>query len=149
MYYVHTRMNCNEQNMYNVCACIYNAHTCFNQLSQQVFRGQHRDAELRDIPQPSHAREDEDGGSPCPEDGDFFYARPDAEETEEAINKFISGLESQEQSCYDSLHTLLSRLPVPVAPQQNVACCTRGLASRWAPVTLQQRMAGVAAMCMR
>ena len=54
------------------------------------------------------------GGSPCPEDGDLFYARPDAEETEEAINKFISCLESQEQSCFASLHTLLSRLPVPV-----------------------------------
>ena len=31
-----------------------------------------------------------DQGSPCPEDGDFFYARPDAEETEEAINKFMT-----------------------------------------------------------
>ncbi len=46
----------------------------------------------------------------------FFYARPgpDAAETEKAINKFISGLESQEQADFDRLHTLLSRLPVPV-----------------------------------
>jgi hypothetical protein len=70
---------------------------------------------MRDIPQPSNAREDEDGGSPCPEDGDFFDARPDAEETEKAISKFISGLECEEQSCFESLHTLLSKLPVPVA----------------------------------
>jgi hypothetical protein len=58
-----------------------------------------------------------DGGSPCPEDGDFFYARPDATETEEAISKFISGLECQELSCFESLHTstLLSKMPVPVA----------------------------------
>ena len=70
---------------------------------------------MRDIPQLSHARDDEDQGSPWPEDGDFFYARPDAAETEEAINKFISGLDSQEQAGFDRLHTLLSRLPVPVA----------------------------------
>ncbi len=54
-----------------------------------------------------------------PEDGDYFHARPDAAEfaaeTEEAINKFISGLECQEQSCFDRLHTWLSKLPVPVA----------------------------------
>ncbi len=56
-----------------------------------------------------------DEGSPCPEDGDFFYARPDAAETEEAINKFLSGLESQEQAGFDRLHSLLSRLPVPVS----------------------------------
>ena len=55
-----------------------------------------------------------DGGSPCPEDGDFFYARPDAAETEEAINKFLKGLESQEEAGFDRLHSLLSRLPVPV-----------------------------------
>ena len=44
----------------------------------------------------SYARDNEDGGSPCLEDGDFFYARPDAAETEEAISKFISGLDIQE-----------------------------------------------------
>ena len=56
-----------------------------------------------------------DQGCPCPEDGDFFDARPDAAETEEAINKFVSGLESQELAGFDRLHSLLSRLPVPVA----------------------------------
>ncbi len=70
---------------------------------------------MRDIPLLSYARDTEYQGSPCPEDGDFFYARPDAAETEEAINKFISGLDSQEQAGFDRLHTLLSRLPVPVA----------------------------------
>ncbi len=49
---------------------------------------QHRDVLRSDIPQPPSARQDEDGGSPCPEDGDFFYARPDAAEIEEAISKF-------------------------------------------------------------
>ena len=74
----------------------------FNQLSQQVLvaNGHHRDA---DVPQPraSYARDNEDGGSPSLEDGGFFYARPDAAETEEAISKFISGLESQEQAGFD------------------------------------------------
>jgi hypothetical protein len=67
---------------------------------------------VRDIPLLSHAKDDEDQGSPCPEDGDFFYAMPDAAETEDAINKFISGLDSQEQAGFDRLHTLLT---VPVA----------------------------------
>jgi hypothetical protein len=44
-----------------------------------------------------------------------FYGRPDAAEAEEAIDTFISGLKSQEQAGFDRLHTLLSRLPVPVA----------------------------------
>ena len=51
-----------------------------------------------------------DGGSPCPEDGDFFDARPDAEDTEEAINKFLEGLESQEEAGFDRLHSLLENL---------------------------------------
>ena len=67
-----------------------------------------------DIPQPPSARQDEDGGSPCPEDGDFFNARSDAAEKEEAISKFISGLESQEQSGesgirYPSMLVMLNR----------------------------------------
>jgi hypothetical protein len=71
-------------------------------------------AGLRDIPWPSEALDNMDKGSPCPEDDDFFYARPDAAKTEEAINKFLSGLESQEQAGFNRLHSLLSSLPVPV-----------------------------------
>ena len=59
--------------------------------------------------------EDGDGGSPCPEDGEFMDARPDAAEMEEAIGKFVNGLENQERSGYHELHSLLSKLPVPVA----------------------------------
>ena len=47
--------------------------------------------------------------------GDFFYGRSNTEETEEAISKFMSGLEGQEASCFESLHTLLGKLPVPAA----------------------------------
>ena len=59
--------------------------------------------------------EDGDGGIPCPEDADFMDARPDAAEMEEAIGKFVNGLEQQERSGYHELYSLLSRLPVPVA----------------------------------
>ena len=59
--------------------------------------------------------EDGDGGIPCPEDADFIDARPDSAEMEEAIGKFVNGLEQQELSGYHELHSLLSRLPVPVA----------------------------------
>ena len=113
-------MYVNEQctNIVHTCYIHVYTSTCtwYNQLFQQVFVA---DTEMlmqvRDIPQLSHARDNEDQGSPCPEDGDFFYARSDAAEKEEAISKFISGLESQEQAGFDRLHTLLSRLPVPVA----------------------------------
>ncbi len=44
------------------------------------------------------------GGSACPEDGEFFTARPDAAEMEEAIGKFVSGLERQKQSGFNELH---------------------------------------------
>ena len=51
-----------------------------------------------------------DQGCPCPENGDFFYARPDAAETEEVINKFISGLESQELAGHAWVVCQLKRL---------------------------------------
>ena len=44
-----------------------------------------------------------DPGSPFPDDGDFFDARPDAVETEEAISKFMSGLESQEHAHIENI----------------------------------------------
>ncbi len=76
---------------------------------------------------PTPAVKDGDGGSPCPEDGEFFNARPDAAEMEEAIGKFVSGLELQEQSGSNELHSLLSKLPVPEANwDRNFACCRIG-----------------------
>ncbi len=64
---------------------MYKLYTWYKQLSTG-FRGRQRDADAgqRDIPLPSASRDDMDAGSPCPEDGDFFYARPDAADTEEA-----------------------------------------------------------------
>ena len=105
--------------MYTVCTWYIPGQSIHIPVVPTGFRGQHRDGVWSDLPLPSSAREDEDEGSPCPEDGDFFYARPDATETEEAISKFISGLECQEQSCFERLHTLLSKLPVPVTTTGN------------------------------
>ena len=124
--------------------------------------------------------EDGDGGIPCPEDADFMDARPDAAEMEEAIGKFVNGLEQQERSGYHELHSLLSRLPVPGATTGSKMSHSAALEggflptmdeeqqflagnstptiphqhnqhkrSGFASVTLQQQMAGVAAMCMR
>ena len=105
--------------MYIVCQCMNHICTMYVQCMYMVqtvvstgFRGRQRDADAgqRDIPLPSASRDDMDGGSPCPEDGDFFDARPDAEDTEGAINKFLEGLESQEEAGFDRLHSLLSKL---------------------------------------
>jgi hypothetical protein len=58
---------------------------------------------------------DSEGGdpNPCREDEEFFSA-PDAESQEEAINKFMEGLEGEEHSGFSQIHRLLSSLPVPV-----------------------------------
>jgi hypothetical protein len=43
----------------------------------------------------------------------------------------------------------MTRNSTPTIPQQYNSLSTRGLASLWAAVTLQQQMAGLAAICMR
>ena len=62
-------------------------------------RGGHRDAAMLDASQLPVEQEPEEGDpSPCPEDEEFFV-RPDAAGMEEAIGKFLDGLEGQE-SCH-------------------------------------------------
>ena len=57
----------------------------------------------------------EDGDPhPCPEDAEYFECRPDAEDMEEAIGKFMEGMEKQERTGYAALYKLLAGLPVPV-----------------------------------
>ncbi len=99
-------------NMYMQCLyMVHTAHTVpgFNQLSLQVFfhntEMQNRGISLLQgriwmgaVPVQKMVIE-------------VFYARPDTTEAEEAVSKFISGLECQEQSCFGSLHTLPSKLP--------------------------------------
>ena len=105
--------------IYYTIHCTVNTNICIHWFQPAWittgFRGKHRDKEQRAFTAPSPAKADQDQGIPCPEDGGFFYGRPNAEETEEAISKFMSGLEGQEASGFESLHSLLGKLPVPAA----------------------------------
>jgi hypothetical protein len=70
-----------------------------------------------DASQPPVEQEPEEGDpSPCPEDEEFFV-RPDAAGMEEAIGKFLDGLEGQECSGFEEMHRFLATLPVP-APKK-------------------------------
>ena len=50
---------------------------------------------------------------PCEEDEEFFKSLPNAEETEQAISKFLDGMPAVESNRYEQLHRHLARLPVP------------------------------------
>ncbi len=54
---------------------------------------------------------------PCEKDEEFFKSRPDAEEMEEAISKFLDGMPAVESKRYEQLHRHLARLPVPEAKE--------------------------------
>ena len=51
---------------------------------------------------------------PCPEDEEFFV-RPNAGDMEEAIDKFLDGLDGQERSGFEEMHRFLATLPIPSA----------------------------------
>ncbi len=87
------------------------------------FRGSHRDAAM---PPPSADMEDGDP-HPRPVDEEFFDCRPDAADMEEAIGKFMEGMEKQERTGFAALHKLLQGLPVPVL--KTAGCMTQAEAS--------------------
>ena len=62
------------------------------------FRAARLDAQMEEGPEGTPPSSDPDGGDPhpCPEDDEFFGV-PDAESQEEAINRFMEGLEQQER----------------------------------------------------
>ena len=68
------------------------------------FRDAHRD--IQDPPESARA-------SPDPHDEELMDARPDREEMEEAINKFLLQLEKQEKKGFKDLANILSQLPKP------------------------------------
>ncbi len=88
------------------------------------FRGSHRDAAMP-VPPPSADQASMEDGDPhpCPEDEEFFQSRPDAVDMEEAIGKFMEGMEKQERTGYSALHKLLQGLPVPVL--KTAGCMTQ------------------------
>ena len=74
---------------------------------------------MLDIVQPpaeALLEQDERDPDPCPEDEEFFEA-PDAESKEEAINKFLDGLEGHERGGFKDMHRFLDCLPVPVGKE--------------------------------
>ena len=60
-----------------------------------------------------HASSEEGDPHPCTEDEEFFETRPDAADVEEAISKFMEGMEKKQHTGYNSLHKPLQGLPVP------------------------------------
>ncbi len=87
-------------------------------ISWSAMHTAHRDAALREVVQPpisSEQQHDERDPDPCPPEDEVCFDAPDAASMEEAISKFVEGLESQEHSGFDDIHRLLKSLPVPVA----------------------------------
>ncbi len=68
--------------------------------------------ERAQAPVQSEPEPEEGDYAPCPEDEEFFV-RPDAAGMEEAVGKFLDGLEGQELSGCGELHQFLAKLPVP------------------------------------
>ena len=59
------------------------------------FRGSHRDAAIPP-PYADQASMEDGDPHPCPEAEEFFQSRPDAADMEEAIGKFMEGMEKPE-----------------------------------------------------
>jgi hypothetical protein len=93
--------------------------TPHNEGSIAGFRGARRDAAMPDIIRPpagSSLEQNESDPALCPEDEEFSY-EPDAESKQEAINKFLDGLEGRERGGFKDMHRFLDRFPVPVGEE--------------------------------
>ncbi len=74
----------------------------------------------RYVPVVETALDDDLDPHPCEEDGECFKSRPDQEEMEHAISKFLDGMPAVESKRYEQLHRYLARLPVPEAKKISV-----------------------------
>ena len=76
-------------------------------IANAGFRGSRRDEELLaggPVATQPHVMDDDEGdNNPCTEDEEFFQGMPDADEIEEAITKFLDGMEGQERSGFKDL----------------------------------------------
>jgi hypothetical protein len=68
--------------------------------------------EVAQPPFESEQEHEEGDPAPCPEDEEVFV-RPDAAGMEEAIGKFMDGMEGHERSGFQEMHRFLAKLPVP------------------------------------
>ena len=67
----------------------------------------------RFVPEAEDAVEEGQDPNPCEEDEEFFNSRPDAEEMEAAISKFLDAMPALELDGFQHLHKQLARLPLP------------------------------------
>ena len=106
-------------------------------IANAGFRGSRRDEELLAggpvATQPHVTDDDEGDNNPCTEDEEFFQGRPDADEIEEAITKFLDGMEGQERSGFKDLHRFLGRLPLPVAKDDRALLHSEALQGGFIP----------------
>ena len=80
------------------------------------FRGAIRDEpglSERYVPAQESVLDEDLDRDPCEEDEEFFESRPNAEQMEQAIGKFLDGMPAVESKGYEQLHRHLARLPVP------------------------------------
>jgi hypothetical protein len=101
------------------------------------FRGSRCDEELLAggpvATQPHVTDDDEGDDNPCTEDEEFFQRRPDADDMEEAITKFLDGMEGQERSGFKDLHRFLDRVPLPVAKEDSAMLNSEALQGGFIP----------------
>jgi hypothetical protein len=95
--------------------------TTHHEGSTAGFRGAHCDAAAPVILEPPgqssvDSDQDESDSCPAPEDEEFFQG-PDPESKEEAIHKFLDGMEDQERIGFKGIDRLLGRLPVPAGKE--------------------------------
>ncbi len=71
------------------------------------------------VPEAEGALEQDLDPHPCKEDEFFFKTRPNTEEMEEAISKFLNVIPALETDGFQQLHRQLAWLPLP---NQKVVC---------------------------
>ena len=89
--------------------CMYTFCSSLISLFDTGFRGSHRDDAMQ-APAPAHTSCKDGDPRPCAEDEEIFESRPDNEDMEEAISKFMEGMEREECTGYNALHKLLQTL---------------------------------------
>ena len=84
-------------------------------------------------PVSSEEQHDDRDAAPCPPEDEECFDAPDAASMEEAISKFVEGLEAQERSGFDDIHRLLKGLPVPVTKAIRVMTHAQALEAQFLP----------------
>ena len=81
----------------------------------------------------SEEQHDDRDADPCPPEDEECFDAPDAASMEEAISKFVEGLEAQERSGFDDIHRLLKGLPVPVTKAIRVMKHAQAIEAQFLP----------------